>query len=329
MKICFVGAGAWGTALAVSASRHHPCTLFARDPAHAQALARERINRRYLIGVALPAALSVSNNLSDALADADLVVIATPVAGLRDAAGLVSQQTKAPLIWLCKGFEEHTARLPHEIVAACAASSRGASLSGPSFALEVARGQPTALTVASSDSMLNRLALEAFHHQALRVYSSDDMVGVEVGGALKNVLAIATGICDGLELGLNARAALVTRGLAEMMRLGEALGARPETLTGLSGLGDLILTCTGALSRNRRVGLALGQGESLDQALAGIGHVAEGVRCAPAVLLRADTVGIEMPICKAVHSVLFEGLSPKEAVAGLLARAPRAESRGH
>jgi glycerol-3-phosphate dehydrogenase (NAD(P)+) len=173
------------------------------------------------------------------------------------------------------------------------------------------------------------LALEAFHHHTLRVYSSDDIIGVEVGGALKNVLAIATGICDGLELGLNARAALVTRGLSEMMRLGEALGARPETLTGLSGLGDLILTCTGALSRNRRVGLALGQGESLDGALLGLGHVAEGVRCAPAVLQRAKALDIEMPICSAVHAVLFEGLAPKEAVAGLLARAPRAESPRH
>jgi glycerol-3-phosphate dehydrogenase (NAD(P)+) len=329
MNICFVGAGAWGTALAVFAGKHHDCMLFARDPVQAEQLARERINRRYLDGVAFPDGLAVTADLAAALAGAELVVIATPVAGMREAAERLRPLSAAPLIWLCKGFEEGTALLPHEIAAQTGGNAPGASLSGPSFALEVARGQPTALTVASSDARLIAMALDAFHHQSLRVYSSDDIVGVEVGGALKNVLAIATGICDGLELGLNARAALITRGLAEMMRLGEALGARAETLTGLSGLGDLILTSTGALSRNRRVGLALGQGQPLDQSLAGLGHVAEGVRCAKAVLTRAQSVHIEMPICEAVHAVLFAGLAPKEAVAGLLARAPRAESVGH
>jgi glycerol-3-phosphate dehydrogenase (NAD(P)+) len=226
---------------------------------------------------------------------------------------------------LCKGFEEGTALLPHEVVGQALHKKSGASLSGPSFALEVANNLPTALTVASEDETLRDLVIEALHHDTLRVYSSEDLIGVEVGGALKNVLAIATGICDGLELGLNARAALITRGLAEMMRLGQALGARSETLMGLSGVGDLILTCTGDLSRNRKVGLALGQGATLEQVLGDLGHVAEGVRCAAAVLERAAGVGIEMPICEAVHAVLFKRVTPRSAVARLLARAPRAE----
>jgi glycerol-3-phosphate dehydrogenase (NAD(P)+) len=325
MKICIYGAGAWGTALAVSAARHHQVTLYGRNASHVAALAQERSNVRYLAGVSFPDALRVTSSLETALADAKLLVLATPVAGLRQACVTARAYFDQPPVWLCKGFEEDTAMLPHEVVGQALRQHCGASLSGPSFALEVANALPTALTVASDDEVLRELVIEAFHHDALRVYSSEDVIGVEVGGALKNVLAIATGICDGLELGLNARAALITRGLAEMMRLGEALGARSETLMGLSGVGDLILTCTGALSRNRKVGLALGQGATLDQVLGQLGHVAEGVRCAAAVLERAAAAGIEMPICEAVHGVLFKQVAPRSAVARLLARAPRAE----
>ena len=325
MKICIYGAGAWGTALAVSAARHHQVTLYGRDAAHVAALERVRSNQRYLAGVPLPDALRVTSSIETAFADAELLVIATPVAGLREACLTSRSYFDQQPVWLCKGFEEGTALLPHEVVGQALQQQGGASLSGPSFALEVANALPTALTVASSNAALCERVINAFHHDTLRVYSSEDVIGVEVGGALKNVLAIATGICDGLELGLNARAALITRGLAEMMRLGEALGARAETLMGLSGVGDLILTCTGALSRNRKVGLALGSGETLDQALGELGHVAEGVRCAAAVLERAAAAGIEMPICEAVHGVLFKHVAPRSAVARLLARAPRAE----
>jgi glycerol-3-phosphate dehydrogenase (NAD(P)+) len=325
MKICVYGAGAWGTALAVSASRHHQVTLYGRDAAHVSALEQVRSNQRYLAGVRFPDALKVSSSLEGALGNAELLVIATPVAGLREACVTAQRYFDQPPVWLCKGFEQGTALLPHEVVGQALQKNSGASLSGPSFALEVANNLPTALTVASDDQALRDLVIAAFHHDTLRVYSSEDVIGVEVGGALKNVLAIATGICDGLELGLNARAALITRGLAEMMRLGAALGAQAETLMGLSGVGDLILTCTGALSRNRKVGLALGQGRTLDQALGQLGHVAEGVRCAAAVLERAAAAGIEMPICEAVHGVLFNQVAPQRAVARLLARAPRAE----
>ncbi len=325
MKITIYGAGAWGTALAVAAASRHRVTLYTRSEDHALELAREHVNRRYLEDVPLPEGLVVTSDVALALKTAELIVIATPVAGLREACTTIAAHSDAAPVWLCKGFEETSARLPSEVVESVYQRPIGASLSGPSFALEVARGLPTALTVASFDELLCQRVIDAFHHETLRVYSSEDVIGVEVGGALKNVLAIATGICDGLGLGMNARAALVTRGLAEMMRLGDALGARHETLMGLSGVGDLILTCTGALSRNRRVGLALGEGKPLSDTLAHLGHVAEGVRCAGAVLLRAREAGIEMPICTAVHDVLFHNVAPRDAVARLLARAPRAE----
>ena len=233
-----------------------------------------------------------------------------------------------PVIWLCKGFERPEARLPHEVHAGIMGAGRCAVLSGPSFAQEVAAGLPTALTLASKDAAFAAATAQALHSPTLRVYSHDDVVGAEVGGAVKNVIAIAAGVCDGLGLGLNARAALITRGLAEMTRLGVALGARAETFMGLAGMGDLILTCTGDLSRNRTVGLRLARGESLSDILNALGHVAEGVACCRAVCDRARQLGVELPITQAVAAVLFEGRAPREAVAALLAREPRAEHLG-
>ncbi|HPM66456.1 MAG TPA: NAD(P)H-dependent glycerol-3-phosphate dehydrogenase, partial [Piscinibacter sp.] len=228
--------------------------------------------------------------------------------------------------WLCKGFQEGTGRLGHEIARAACPSLSAGVLSGPSFAIEVARGQPTALVAASHDAALAERAVEAFHSDTMRIYTSNDPVGVEVGGAVKNVMAIATGIADGMQLGLNARAALVTRGLAEMTRLGLALGARAETFMGLSGLGDLVLTTTGELSRNRRVGLLLAQGQTLAQILAELGHVAEGVLSAATVLKRAQALNVAMPITEAVVAVLERRITPAQALGLLMGREARSEN---
>ncbi|CAD5372673.1 glycerol-3-phosphate dehydrogenase (NAD+) [Rubrivivax sp. A210] len=327
MKIAVLGAGAWGTALAAAAAPRHEVLLWARDAAQAVALADERRNARYLPEVELPPALRVTADRQQALAHAagGLTVIATPMAGLREQ--LSSLPDARAALWLCKGFEAGSGALGHELARQLRPGSACGVLSGPSFALEVARQQPTALVAASADAELATAAVAAFHSEALRVYTSADIVGVEVGGALKNVLAIATGIVDGMpQAGLNARAALITRGLAEMTRLGLALGARAETFMGLSGLGDLVLTATGDLSRNRRVGLLLAAGQSLAQALASLGHVAEGVPTAATALTRARGLGVELPITEAVVDVLEGRLPPAEAMTRLMARQSRAES---
>ena len=336
MKIVVIGAGAWGTALAVSAAGHrranHDVTLWARDAAQASALQAVRENRRYLPEVALPASLQVlgpSVPVGALAADAELVVLATPMAGLR---GLLLQlaDCRVPLAWLCKGFEPGVAGsaglMAHEIQSQVAPAVMAGALSGPSFALEVARGQPTALVAASPHLAVRQALVAAFHGPALRVYANDDLVGVEAGGAVKNVLAIATGLCDGLNLGLNARAALITRGLAEMTRRGVALGARPDTFMGLSGLGDLVLTATGSLSRNRQVGLALAAGQSCAQAVASLGHVAEGVYSARTVVERARQLGLEMPIAQTVVALLDGELLAADAVARLMGREPTGET---
>jgi len=330
MKIAVFGAGAWGTALAVNAAARHEFVLWARDPAQAEAMQRDRENRRYLPGVALPANVEVSSAADRAqlAAASDLAIIATPMAGLRSTlAALAAQAT--PVAWLCKGFESNAAEglLGHEVQAQVAPALRAGVLSGPSFADEVAQGRPTALVAASVHGPVRDLLVSAFHGDRLRVYGNEDVTGVEVGGAVKNVLAIATGLCDGLGLGLNARAALITRGLAEMTRLGVALGARADTFMGLSGLGDLVLTATGDLSRNRRVGLLLAQGQRLDAATASLGHVAEGVLCARAVLVRAGRLRVDMPVTRAVVGLLEGTLRPQDAVAELMARDPVPESR--
>jgi len=326
VNITILGAGAWGTALGIALAEQHAVALWARNASQRDALAGER-RSRYLPEVPLATSVAVAADARAAIRSADLVLVATPTAGLRPAIELVRDAGKRlPVIWACKGFEQSSAKLPHQIVAeTLAADAPSGALSGPSFALEVARGLPTALTLAAADLELARGLAQELHQRRLRVYYSDDVVGVEVGGAVKNVMAIATGIADGLGLGQNARAALVTRGLAELTRLGVALGGRPETFTGLTGAGDLVLTCTGDLSRNRRVGFALGAGEPLAAILNRLGHVAEGVYTAHALDRLARERGIDMPITRVVCAVLFENLSPAAAVEQLLARDPRSE----
>lgn len=327
MNLTVLGAGAWGTALAVSASARHAVRLWGRDAEQVARMRSLRRNARYLPEVALPPVLQLTADFDAAVAHArgGLLIVATPMAGL--AAVLKALPAEAPgVLWLCKGFEEGTGWLGHEIAAtACPALTVGV-LSGPSFAIEVARGQPTALVAASNSPALCEQAVAALHGETLRIYTSGDPVGVEVGGAVKNVLAIATGLADGMALGLNARAALVTRGLAEMTRLGVALGAKAETFMGLSGLGDLVLTTTGELSRNRRVGLLLAQGMALPQVLAELGHVAEGVYSAATVLRRAHARGVAMPISEAVVAVLEGRLAPAAALEQLMGREARAET---
>ena len=328
MNLTVLGAGAWGTALAVHAARSHAVRLWARDESQVKTMRSMRRNTRYLPEVVLPPALIVGHDFSAALehASGGVVVVATPMAGLEETLRRLPATLDASVLWLCKGFQQGSGRLGHEIAHIAAPQLRSGVLSGPSFALEVARGQPTALVAASADASVAAAAVAAFHAGPLRVYTSADPVGVEVGGAVKNVLAIATGIADGMALGMNARAALVTRGLAEMTRLGAALGAEPATFMGLSGLGDLVLTTTGDLSRNRAVGLRLAEGRPLDAILAELGHVAEGVASAPMVLQRARAAGVEMPIVEAVAEVLAGRLAPAEALESLLRREARPET---
>lgn len=328
MKLAVIGAGSWGTALAVTLSAKHAVSVWCRNKDLAAALRRDKENKRYLPGVGLPAALRVVDQIERALESAELALFAVPTAGLREtlrsARGFMAE---AGCIWVCKGFEQGTGKLPHEVVAEeLLPSTYCGVLSGPSFAADVARGLPTAVTLASLDQDFAVSTARQLHTGRFRVYSSTDLIGVEVGGAVKNVIAIAAGICDGLHLGDSARAALVTRGLAETTRLGLKLGGRAETFMGLSGLGDLTLTCAGDLSRNRRVGLALASGKTVPQILADLGHVAEGVHTASEVLRLAERLGVEMPITQAVASVLDGSVSPVGAVEALLHRDPKAET---
>jgi glycerol-3-phosphate dehydrogenase (NAD(P)+) len=335
MNITLLGAGAWGTALALSLANRHQIVLWGRDPDAMQDAALHRENRAYFPGFALPDHLHITADFDMAVAHVapvdtandTLLIVATAVVGLRPLATRLKSCTIPNMVWLCKGFEKNSRLLPHQIVRQIfGANIDIGALSGPSFAQEVARGLPCALTIASDSSTLRERVVRAVHNRNMRIYSCDDMVGVEVGGAVKNILAIATGIIDGLGLGLNARAALITRGLAEITRLGIALGGRTETFMGLTGIGDLILTCTGDLSRNRQVGLSLAQGKKLDTIVHELGHVAEGVHCAQAVRTLAQEYGIDMPIANAVAAVLFDGDSPGEMITRLLARDPRHES---
>jgi len=330
MNICVLGAGAWGTALAINAAGRHEVSLWARDAAQLEAMRAAGENARYLPGIALPSSLRLVGGAAvEAARAAELVIIATPMAALREQLTAL-RDLRVPTAWLCKGVEpaqggQGVGLLAHEIQAQVTPELPAGVLSGPSFAQEVARGQPTALVAASSHAQVRQALVDAFHGPSLRVYANDDIVGVEVGGAVKNVLAIATGLADGLALGLNARAALITRGLAEMTRFGAALGARADTFMGLSGLGDLVLTATGDLSRNRKVGLLLAQGHSLAQAVQSLGHVAEGVYCARTVLQRAAQLGVEMPIAAGVVALLDGAARPADVVAALMGRGPTAE----
>ena len=336
MNIAVLGAGAWGTALAISAAARQPVTLWARDGAQCAAMQAQRSNQRYLPDAAFPSQLSVVSGAlgpdQSWLQSADAVIVATPMAALRQTLEQLAGLT-VPVAWLCKGFESPQPTgaagrglLGHEVCRSVAPGLLAGVLSGPSFAQEVARAQPTALVAASEHAAVREALVSAFHSPSLRVYANEDIVGVEVGGAVKNVLAIATGLCDGLDLGLNARAALVTRGLAEMTRLGLALGAKAETFMGLSGLGDLVLTATGDLSRNRKVGQLLAQGLSLEQAVASLGHVAEGVYSARTVVQRARSLGVDMPISEGVVALLEGGVRPEQAVAALMGRDAKPEA---
>ncbi|UTY56869.1 NAD(P)H-dependent glycerol-3-phosphate dehydrogenase [Massilia sp. erpn] len=328
-KVAVLGAGAWGTAVAIAVAARHNVLLWGRNGAAMQAMAAARENSAYLPGFPLPDSLQVGADFDAAVAYAGsdgLLIAACPVAGLRPLLQALKGRAIPNLVWLCKGFEYETGLLPHQIFADILGDAiPGGALSGPSFAQEVARGLPCALTIASASPALCELVVGTVHGGSMRVYSSDDLVGVEVGGAVKNVLAIATGAADGLGLGLNARAALITRGLAEITRLGTTLGGKLETFMGLTGMGDLILTCTGDLSRNRRVGLGLAQGKALEAIVKELGHVAEGVPCAKAVRELAGRLGVDMPITQAVASVLFDGQQLQATVARLLARDPRGE----
>jgi glycerol-3-phosphate dehydrogenase (NAD(P)+) len=332
LRIVVFGAGAWGTALAIHAATKFEVGLWARNEQDAKTLIAARANEKYLPGRAFPEKLTVFASLTDAVdwshGDASaLWVSGTAMAGLREISrSLGSHKAPAGFVWLCKGVEQNTGLLAHQIVNEewpnCPAFG---ALSGPSFADEVAAGLPAALTMATDSKALVELATQAFHHTQMRIYGSDDLIGVELGGALKNVIAIATGVCDGLALGLNARAALITRGLAEISRLGAAMGAQPETFMGLAGLGDLVLTCTGNLSRNRKVGLELASGQSLQQVLAKLGHVAEGVVCADAAAQLARRYNVDMPILNAVNAVIAGHLDARAAIAALVSRKPKAE----
>lgn len=328
MNIAMLGAGAWGTALAIAFAGNNAVTLWSREQDVADDLLQTRENHRFFPGYKLPAEVRVETDFVAALAGAELLVVSTPIAGLRPTVErLKALGCTLPLLWVCKGFEAGSGKLPHQVVAEVLGERAiCGALSGPSFAEEVAAAQPTAVALAANDHEFAMKAARHLHSRRLRIYANDDLVGVEVGGAVKNVLAIATGVCDGLGLGLNSRAALMTRGLAEIARLGVALGAHRDTFMGLAGMGDLILTCTGDLSRNRRVGLALAEDKSLPQILQELGHVAEGVYTAREVDRLATELGVDMPISRAIAAVLDGRISACEALELLMARDPKEEA---
>jgi glycerol-3-phosphate dehydrogenase (NAD(P)+) len=332
MRIAILGAGAWGTALAISLSANtssgHHVTLWTRSPDHLAELVSQRTNRRYFPDFSLPDSLQLTSVLDAAVEDAELALIVVSISGLRKTLrGIVASGKVVPVVWGCKGFEAQSAKLPHQVAQEeYAGLAPCGVLSGPSFAQEVARGLPAALTLASHDEGFSRNVAAQLHTARLRVYSSRDVVGVETGGAIKNVISIAAGISDGMGFGHNARAALITRGLAEITRLGLKLGGCMETFMGLTGVGDLILTCTGDLSRNRRVGLMLAAGHSLPDILGELGHTAEGVHTAREVLRLSRELKIEMPITQAICGILHDGVPARMAVEALLNREPKTEN---
>ena len=346
LPVLVIGAGAWGTAIAVHFARRTDqgwVILAGRDADQMLAVNAHRENKKYLPGVILPATLQVTSDLSAACVDwraqaqatgAGLLILATPLSGLEASAAEVFRLLGPPrpgegLLWLAKGLRLAGGfQWPHQIVSAQCKGWPSGALSGPSFAQEVAAGLPVALTLASQDLVWARTVAQACHGAGLRVYATNDLVGVELGGAMKNVLAIAAGVCDGLALGANARAALLTRGLAEMSRLGVAIGAQASTFMGLATLGDLILTATGDLSRNRRVGLALAAGERIETILRDLGHVAEGVPTAPALLKLAQAHSVDVPITQSVAQLLSGQCRAKQAIDNLMSREPRDEYAG-
>jgi glycerol-3-phosphate dehydrogenase (NAD(P)+) len=329
-RIAVFGAGAWGTALAQAFSADHNVCLWGREADNIETMRRERENKLFLPGVALRPELEFSTDFDQAAVGADLHLIATSLAGLRETASALHALRRGssgvPLIWICKGLEAGSGKLPHEIIAEVMGEGAVCGvLTGPSFAAEVVRGLPAAIALASSDPCFTTDWVCRLHQPKLRIYANDDLIGCEVGGALKNVIAIATGVADGMGYGFNARAAIITRGLAEIARLANALGGRPETLMGLAGMGDLILTCTGDLSRNRQVGLALAAGKNLPDILSELGHVAEGVSTAYEATQLSRRLGVDMPICASVDALLRGQISASDVVGQLLARDPKQE----
>ncbi|KAF1712196.1 glycerol-3-phosphate dehydrogenase [Pseudoxanthomonas kalamensis DSM 18571] len=329
LNIAVLGAGSWGTALASLMARNgHAVTLWGRDAAVVEAIDRRHENPRYLPGIPLPDTLRATTDLAAAMTTADLVLVVVPSHAFPETLRALAplRPAAAGVAWATKGFEPGSGRFLHEVAESLLGTEVPlAVVTGPSFAKEVAQNLPTAVTVHGADPAFTQRMAEVLHGAAFRAYTGDDMVGAELGGAMKNVLAVATGVADGMQLGLNARAGLITRGLNEMLRLAAALGARPETLMGLAGLGDLVLTCTGDLSRNRRLGLALGRGQAIDAAVREIGQVVESVQTANEVMRLADRCGIELPISSAVRAVLCGELTPVDGLQQLLAREQKPE----
>lgn len=326
-----LGAGAWGSALAIHLARlHNEISLWARDSAHLQQCISSSENQRYLEGIHWPDNIKAQPDLIALIQTADVIIVATPSACIRDMMQTISKHRGshlAGIIWACKGLEQGTGKFLHEVAAEeCPDDLNHAILSGPSFAREVGLGLPTAVTMASSNSDFAHAAAQVFHHPLFRCYTSEDVLAVEIGGAYKNVLAIAAGIIDGLGLGANARAALITRGIAEMTRLGRYLNANTETFSGLSGIGDIVLTCTDNLSRNRRFGLGLGQGQSVEQVEQQIGQVIEGKFAAHEFFHLSQKHAIELPICEQVYAILYTQKDSRKAVEELLARSIKHES---
>ncbi len=326
-KVTVLGAGAWGTALAMQISAQHEVSLWARNSGHVSGMRKARANPLYLGDFRFNDSLQVEDDLGLAIQDADLILSVVPTAGFRDILKQINKlKSTRPIVWAHKGLEPQSAKLPHEVaLEELGNNQHWGALSGPSFAAELVRGLPTAVTLAANDADFALEAANLIHGNNLRVYNSTDVIGVSVGGALKNVMAIAAGISDGMGFGNNARAAMITRGLAEITRFGVALGAKTETFMGLAGVGDLILTCTGQYSRNREVGLQLASGKDLADILHGLGHVAEGVNTAREVMRRAENIGVEMPITREVNLALTHGKSAKQAVMDLLGREQKSE----
>lgn len=327
--VAVLGAGSWGTALAALIARHgHPTMLWGRDAAVVAAIDQRHENPRYLPGIVLPDALRATTELATALAGCDLVLVVVPSHAFAETVAALAplRPAHAGVAWATKGFEPGSGRFLHEVAGALLGDGVPlAVVTGPSFAKEVASGLPTALTVHGDDEAFAQAVADALHGPAFRAYTGEDMRGAELGGAMKNVLAVATGVADGMNLGLNARAGLITRGLNEMLRLNIAIGGRPETLMGLAGLGDLVLTCTGDLSRNRRLGLALGRGQSISEAVREIGQVVESIQTADEVMRLAERHGVELPIASNVRDVLHGDITPADGLARLLAREQKAE----
>ena len=327
--VAVLGAGSWGTALAALIARNGGrALLWGRDPQAIAAIEGRGENPRYLPGIALPGGLRATSALPEALADADLVLVAVPSHAFAETLRALAPwlPPKAGVAWATKGFEPGSGRFLHEVAHEVLGDAVPlAVVTGPSFAKEVAQGLPTALTVHGDDDRFAQQVAETLHGPTFRAYTGDDMRGAELGGAMKNVLAVATGVADGMQLGLNARAGLITRGLNEMLRLNVAIGGKPETLMGLAGLGDLVLTCTGDLSRNRRLGLALGRGQEIGEAVREIGQVVESIQTADEVMRLADRHGVELPIASNVRDVLHGEITPAEGLRRLLAREQKAE----